>query len=120
MEVNQPKQVDSFILHFICPSQRLTADNRTGSLLQLDDADLVLDYGYNFSPAAVGLVEVSSNDAPKIAVFEAAVPDLIMGKGHLNEAKVLLVGEAKVGKMEGFCELGLIYTKSSLRSGIFS
>ena len=60
-------------------------------------------------------MEVSSNDAPKIAVFEAAVPDLIMGKGHLNEAKVLLVGEAKVGKMEGFCELGLIYTKSSLR-----
>ena len=48
----------------------------------IDDADLVLYDGYNFAPSVSGLVEASSNTAPKVAVFEAAVPDPLMGKGH--------------------------------------
>jgi manganese/iron transport system substrate-binding protein len=48
----------------------------------IDDADLVLYDGYNFAPSVLGLVEASTNTAPKVAVFEAAVPDPLMGKGH--------------------------------------
>jgi manganese/iron transport system substrate-binding protein len=48
----------------------------------IDEADLVLYDGYNFAPSISGLVEASSNTAPKVAVFEAAVPDPLMGKGH--------------------------------------
>jgi len=48
----------------------------------IDDADLVLYDGYNFAPSVLGLVEASSNTAPKVAVFEAAVTDPLMGKGH--------------------------------------
>ncbi len=48
----------------------------------IDEADLVLYDGYNFAPSVSGLVEASSNTAPKVAVFEAAVPDPLMGKGH--------------------------------------
>ena len=48
----------------------------------IDEADLVLYDGYNFAPSVSGLVEASSNTAPKVAVFEAAVTDPLMGKGH--------------------------------------
>jgi len=48
----------------------------------IDEADLVLYDGYNFAPSVLGLVEASTNTAPKVAVFEAAVPDPLMGKGH--------------------------------------
>jgi len=48
----------------------------------IDEAGLVLYDGYNFAPSVSGLVEASSNTAPKVAVFEAAVTDPLMGKGH--------------------------------------
>jgi len=48
----------------------------------IDEADLVLYDGYDFAPGLIGLVDASSNSAPKVAVYEAAVPDPLMGAGH--------------------------------------
>lgn len=62
----------------------------------IDEADLVLYGGYNFAPAIVGLVEASANNAPKVAVFEAAVPNPLMGEGHDHDH-----GEAAHSHAEG-------------------
>jgi manganese/iron transport system substrate-binding protein len=43
---------------------------------------LVLYDGYDFAPGLIGLVDASSNAAPKVAVYEAAVPEPLMGAGH--------------------------------------
>jgi len=48
----------------------------------IDGADLVLYDGYDFAPGLIGLVDASSNAAPKVAVYEAAVTDPLMGEGH--------------------------------------
>lgn len=48
----------------------------------IDEADLVLYDGYDFAPSLIGLVEASSNPAPKIAVYESAVPEPLMGEKH--------------------------------------
>jgi len=48
----------------------------------IDEADLVLYDGYDFAPGLIGLVDASSNSAPKVAVYEAAVTDPLMGAGH--------------------------------------
>jgi len=48
----------------------------------IDEADLVLYDGYDFAPGLIGLVDASSNSAPKVAVYEAAVPEPLMGAGH--------------------------------------
>lgn len=48
----------------------------------IDEADLVLYDGYGFAPALIGLVDASTNSAPKVAVLEAAVPDPLMGEAH--------------------------------------
>jgi len=48
----------------------------------IDEADLVLYDGYDFAPGLIGLVDASSNSAPKVAVYEAAVTDPLMGEGH--------------------------------------
>lgn len=48
----------------------------------IDDADLVLYDGYGFVPGLLGLVDASSNPAPQVAVYEAAVPTPLMGAGH--------------------------------------
>ena len=50
--------------------------------LAVDEADLVLFDGYNFAPAVIGLVQASTTEAPRIAVYEAAVPNPLMGQGH--------------------------------------
>jgi manganese/iron transport system substrate-binding protein len=36
----------------------------------IDEADLVLYDGYDFAPGLIGLVDASSNSAPKVAVYE--------------------------------------------------
>lgn len=51
----------------------------------IDEADLVLYDGFNLVPSVAGLVKASSSTVPKVAVFEAAVPDPLMGKGHDHE-----------------------------------
>ena len=48
----------------------------------IDEADLVLYDGYDFAPGLLGLVNASSNAAPKVAVYEAAVPEPLLGAGH--------------------------------------
>jgi manganese/iron transport system substrate-binding protein len=39
----------------------------------IGEADLVLYDGYDFAPGLIGLVDASSNSAPKVPVYEAAV-----------------------------------------------
>jgi manganese/iron transport system substrate-binding protein len=48
----------------------------------IDDADLVLYGGYNFSPGIERLLAAGSSAVPRVAVFEAAVTNPLMGKGH--------------------------------------
>jgi len=48
----------------------------------IDEADLVLYDGYDFAPGLLGLVNASSNAAPKVAVYEAAVPEPLLGAEH--------------------------------------
>jgi manganese/iron transport system substrate-binding protein len=48
----------------------------------IDDADLILYGGYQFESSIIGLVEATSNPAPKVAVYEEAVPEPIMAAGH--------------------------------------
>lgn len=48
----------------------------------IDEADLLLYDGYNFAPSVLGLIDASNNSAPKVAVFEAAVPDPLMAEAH--------------------------------------
>ena len=50
----------------------------------IDSAGLVLYGGFDFAPAIADLVEASST-VPKVAVFEAAVPSPLMGKGHSHD-----------------------------------
>lgn len=44
----------------------------------MDQADLILYGGYGFEPSLVSLIEATANEAPKIAVYEEAVPEPIM------------------------------------------
>ena len=48
----------------------------------IDEADLVLYDGYDATPELIQIVEASSNPAPKVAVYEAAVPEPLMGDAH--------------------------------------
>ena len=48
----------------------------------IDDADLVLYGGYNFAPDIVEAIEASSSSAPKVAIYELAVPNPLMGTAH--------------------------------------
>lgn len=48
----------------------------------IEQADLVLYGGYDFEPSIIKLVEASSNQAPKVAIHEVAVPKPIMGEEH--------------------------------------
>ena len=48
----------------------------------IEQANLVLYGGYDFEPSIIKLVEASSNQAPKVAVHEVAVPKPIMGEEH--------------------------------------
>lgn len=48
----------------------------------IETADLVLYGGYGYEPTLIRLIQATSNAAPKVAVFEAAVPNPLMGEGH--------------------------------------
>ncbi|MBD2258170.1 zinc ABC transporter substrate-binding protein [Pseudanabaena sp. FACHB-2040] len=51
----------------------------------IDDADLILYGGYEFEPAVIGLIQATANPAPKIPVYEEAVPEPIMAQGHSHD-----------------------------------
>ncbi|WP_038027039.1 metal ABC transporter solute-binding protein, Zn/Mn family [Synechococcus sp. PCC 7336] len=51
-----------------------TYEPTPGDRAAIDGADLLLYGGYNLAPDIVQLIEASSRSAPKVAVFEAAVP----------------------------------------------
>ncbi|PSN17522.1 metal ABC transporter substrate-binding protein [filamentous cyanobacterium CCP5] len=49
---------------------------------RLDQADLVFYGGYNAEPGIYRSLEASSADGPKVAVYEAAVPEPLMVEAH--------------------------------------
>ncbi|HEY9738467.1 MAG TPA: metal ABC transporter substrate-binding protein [Trichocoleus sp.] len=51
----------------------------------IDEADLILYGGYQFEPSVIGLIKATSNPAPKVAVYEEAVPEPIMAASHKHE-----------------------------------
>ncbi len=48
----------------------------------IEQANLVLYGGYDFEPSIIKLVQASSNEAPKVAIHEIAVPKPIIGEEH--------------------------------------
>ncbi|MEO1432895.1 MAG: zinc ABC transporter substrate-binding protein [Cyanobacteria bacterium J06633_8] len=48
----------------------------------IEQASLVLYGGYDFEPGIIKIVQASSNEAPKVAVHEVAVPKPILGEEH--------------------------------------
>lgn len=48
----------------------------------IETADLILYAGYDFEPAIIQMIKATSNNSPKIAVSEVAVPNPIMGEPH--------------------------------------
>jgi manganese/iron transport system substrate-binding protein len=48
----------------------------------IDEADLVLYDGYNATPELIRMVEASTSPVPKVAVYEVAVPEPLMGEAH--------------------------------------
>lgn len=55
-----------------------TPDNRRA----VEEAQLVLYGGYNYEPALIRMVQATQSEAPKLAVYEAAVPNPLRSKGH--------------------------------------
>jgi manganese/iron transport system substrate-binding protein len=51
----------------------------------IDSAQLILYGGYDFEPSLIKLVKASSNNAPKIAINEVAVPSPIMTADHSHD-----------------------------------
>lgn len=51
----------------------------------IESADLVLYGGYDFEPKIIALVKASNTEAPKVAVYEAAVSEPLMGEAHEHE-----------------------------------
>lgn len=48
----------------------------------IEKADLVFYGGYNFDPSLIKLIKATTNNNPKIAVHEQAVPNPIMARDH--------------------------------------
>ncbi len=48
----------------------------------IEDAQLVLYFGYNYESGLEQMIAATENDAPKIAVSEVAVPNPLMGDPH--------------------------------------
>ncbi|MBE9159623.1 zinc ABC transporter substrate-binding protein [Nodosilinea sp. LEGE 06152] len=48
----------------------------------IEQANLILYDGYNAAPRLIAMVEDSTTDAERVAVFEAAVPSPLMGAAH--------------------------------------
>lgn len=54
----------------------------TGDRKALEDAQLIIYGGYDLEPEIIRLLEANQNNAPKVPVFEKAVPEPLMGAGH--------------------------------------
>lgn len=48
----------------------------------IEDADLVLYGGYNYEPGLIKIISATQTPAPKVAVYEAAVRNPLMGEAH--------------------------------------
>jgi manganese/iron transport system substrate-binding protein len=48
----------------------------------IETADLVLYGGYNFDVGPISVLQATTGDAPKIAVYEVAVPQPLLGSPH--------------------------------------
>ncbi|MGJ3246419.1 MAG: metal ABC transporter solute-binding protein, Zn/Mn family [Elainellaceae cyanobacterium] len=48
----------------------------------IEDADLVLYGGYGFEPDLIQIINATQTSVPKVAVYEEAVPEPIMGDAH--------------------------------------
>ncbi|HIK15079.1 MAG TPA: zinc ABC transporter substrate-binding protein [Leptolyngbyaceae cyanobacterium M33_DOE_097] len=48
----------------------------------IESANLILYGGYQFEPSLIQLVKSTSNNAPKVAVHEVAVPKPLVAEGH--------------------------------------
>jgi manganese/iron transport system substrate-binding protein len=48
----------------------------------IEQADLILYDGYGFAPTIIAMVEDSTTAATRVAVYEAAVPNPLMGEPH--------------------------------------
>jgi manganese/iron transport system substrate-binding protein len=48
----------------------------------IEDADLVLYGGYNYEPGLIKIISATQTPAPKVAVYEEAVPNPLMGEPH--------------------------------------
>jgi manganese/iron transport system substrate-binding protein len=48
----------------------------------IEQANLVLYGGYDFEPSIIKLVQATTNESPKVAVHEVAVPKPIIGEEH--------------------------------------
>lgn len=57
----------------------------TGDRKALEDANLILYGGYDLEPDIIRLIQSSRNSALKVAVFEASIPDPILGEAHSHE-----------------------------------
>ncbi|MBD1872171.1 zinc ABC transporter substrate-binding protein [Nodosilinea sp. FACHB-131] len=51
----------------------------------LEQADLVLYDGYGFAPTLIEMVEASTTEATRVAVYEQAVPTPLMGEAHAHD-----------------------------------
>lgn len=51
----------------------------------LEQADLILYDGYNYIPSLIQLITAVQSSAPKVAVYEAAVPEPLMGEAHHHD-----------------------------------
>lgn len=48
----------------------------------IEDADLILYGGYGFEPDLIQIINATQTSVPKVAVYEEAVPEPIMGDAH--------------------------------------
>lgn len=48
----------------------------------IEDADLVVYGGYNYEPSLIQMINATTTSAPKMAVFEAAVTNPLLGEAH--------------------------------------
>jgi manganese/iron transport system substrate-binding protein len=61
----------------------------------IEDADLVLYGGYNYEPSLIKIISATQTPAPKVAVYEEAVPNPLMGEAHDHDHKAeTAAGEA--------------------------
>jgi manganese/iron transport system substrate-binding protein len=51
----------------------------------IEQADLILYDGYDFAPGIIAMVEDSDSAIPRVAVYEAAVTNPLLGEGHSHD-----------------------------------